>query len=87
VKKTKLIMGVVKNEGSYWLTYGLPDIFNVSSIYIGPANYTSTVSQVLAPFGENYTKTIVRDIVANEYYDTLPPWEKPTSYLESLENL
>ncbi|XP_055892358.1 cholinesterase 1-like [Biomphalaria glabrata] len=87
VKKTKLIMGVVKNEGSYWLTYGLPDIFNVSSIYIGPTNYLSTVSQVLAPFGENYTKTIVRDIVANEYYDTLPPWEKPTSYLESLENL
>ncbi|KAH9502404.1 Acetylcholinesterase, partial [Bulinus truncatus] len=86
VKNTSVVIGVVKNEGSFWLAFGITQIFNVTNVTVTPSLYHTSVEKVLAPFGANYTRKYITDFVMREYYEAIPPWER-SSYLDAVENL
>ncbi|CAG5124094.1 unnamed protein product [Candidula unifasciata] len=87
VKNTSLIVGVVKDEGTYWLLYGFSLIFgNRDPNPVSPSQYSTVVEALLKPLGDNFTTDSIKHLTMNEYYDSVPPQTRG-DYLDAADDI
>ncbi|XP_055958983.1 cholinesterase 1 isoform X2 [Patella vulgata] len=81
-KQTDVLMGVVKDEGSYWLLYGLQQYFGLeNNTTLTRSDFMTCLNTLLFGMGEK-----VKEGVASFYVDGVPPVLRD-SYRDILDDI